>query len=137
MNASLNKNKNTLIMFSTFQYPKIYLIISACTCTYNGNKYPYGHIIYDTTDGHRSCITAVCGKNGTIQRDMYPCSTTTPITSIPSHPTPSTNVPTSTSFSTVTTNVFTFSTPTPTGGYLRLRLEGLVTSMTWLYIRVG
>uniref|UniRef100_A0AAZ3PZZ0 VWFD domain-containing protein n=1 Tax=Oncorhynchus tshawytscha TaxID=74940 RepID=A0AAZ3PZZ0_ONCTS len=87
--------------------------VQACTCTYNGNKYPYGHIIYDTTDGHSSCMTAVCGKNGTIHRDMYPCSTTTPTTSIPSHP--STNVPTSTSFSTVTTNVFTFSTPTPTG----------------------
>lgn len=118
MNASLNKNKNRLIMFSTFQYAKIYLILSACTCTYNGNKYPYGHIIYDTTDGHRSCITAVCGKNGTIHRDMYLCSTTTPIPS-----TLSSIVPTSTSSSTVTTNVFTFSTPTPTGGYLRLSLE--------------
>ncbi|KAM9422545.1 mucin-5AC-like [Salvelinus alpinus] len=81
----------------------------ACTCTYNGNKYPYGHIIYDTTDGHSSCMTAVCGKNGTIHRNMYPCSTTTPTPS-----TLSTNVPTSTSSSTVTTNVFTFSTPTPT-----------------------
>uniref|UniRef100_A0A8K9Y153 VWFD domain-containing protein n=1 Tax=Oncorhynchus mykiss TaxID=8022 RepID=A0A8K9Y153_ONCMY len=76
----------------------------ACTCTYNGNKYPYGHIIYDTTDGHSSCMTAVCGKNGTIQRDMYTCSTTTPSTSIPSHPTPSTNVPTTTSFSTPATS---------------------------------
>uniref|UniRef100_A0A8C7TYM1 Mucin-5AC n=1 Tax=Oncorhynchus mykiss TaxID=8022 RepID=A0A8C7TYM1_ONCMY len=75
-----------------------------CTCTYNGNKYPNGHIIYHTTNGHGSCITAICGKNGTTQRDIYPCSTTTPTL------TPS--VPNSTPSSTVTTTVFTFSTPT-------------------------
>uniref|UniRef100_A0A8C7DGJ0 VWFD domain-containing protein n=1 Tax=Oncorhynchus kisutch TaxID=8019 RepID=A0A8C7DGJ0_ONCKI len=57
---------------------------------------------------------AICGKNGTTQRDIYPCSTPTPTL------TPS--VPNSTPSSTVTTTVFTFSTPT-TGGYLRLRLE--------------
>uniref|UniRef100_A0A8C7DWJ8 VWFD domain-containing protein n=1 Tax=Oncorhynchus kisutch TaxID=8019 RepID=A0A8C7DWJ8_ONCKI len=76
----------------------------ACTCTYNGNKYPNGHIIYNTTNGHGSCITAICGKNGTTQRDIYPCSTPTPTL------TPS--VPNSTPSSTVTTTVFTFSTPT-------------------------
>ncbi|XP_070985513.1 mucin-2-like [Oncorhynchus clarkii lewisi] len=81
--------------------------VQACTCTYNGNKYPNGHIIYHTTNGHGSCITAICGKNGTTQRDIYPCSTTTPTL------TPS--VPNSTPSSTVTTTVFTFSTPT-TGG---------------------
>ncbi|XP_070985515.1 mucin-5B-like [Oncorhynchus clarkii lewisi] len=78
--------------------------VQACTCTYNGNKYPNGHIIYHTTNGHGSCITAICGKNGTTQRDIYPCSTTTPTL------TPS--VPNSTPFSTVTTTVFTFLTPT-------------------------
>ncbi|XP_031686923.1 mucin-5AC [Oncorhynchus kisutch] len=78
--------------------------VQACTCTYNGNKYPNGHIIYNTTNGHGSCITAICGKNGTTQRDIYPCSTPTPTL------TPS--VPNSTPSSTVTTTVFTFSTPT-------------------------
>nr|XP_046205168.1 mucin-5AC-like [Oncorhynchus gorbuscha] len=78
--------------------------VQACTCTYNGNKYPNGHIIYHTTNGHGSCITAICGKNGTTQRDIYPCSTPTPTL------TPS--VPNSTPSSTVTTTVFTFSTPT-------------------------
>ncbi|XP_034418303.1 mucin-5AC-like [Cyclopterus lumpus] len=45
----------------------------ACTCTYHGNKYPPGNTIYNTTDGHGNCITAVCGKNGTLDKRSYPC----------------------------------------------------------------
>uniref|UniRef100_A0A8C4ZBT2 VWFD domain-containing protein n=1 Tax=Gadus morhua TaxID=8049 RepID=A0A8C4ZBT2_GADMO len=51
---------------------------NSCTCTYNGKIYGIGETIYNTTDGLGSCITAVCSKNGTIERDIYQCSTTPP-----------------------------------------------------------
>uniref|UniRef100_A0A3Q1I4Y6 VWFD domain-containing protein n=1 Tax=Anabas testudineus TaxID=64144 RepID=A0A3Q1I4Y6_ANATE len=54
-------------------------------CIYNGNKYPTGHTIYNTTDGHGNCMTAVCGKNGTIEKSSFRCPvpTTTAPTSQP------------------------------------------------------
>ncbi|XP_046897349.1 mucin-5AC-like [Hypomesus transpacificus] len=74
--------------------------VQACTCVYNGNKYPFGHTIYNTTDGHGHCIIAVCGENGLIKR-IINCPTT-----------PS---PTTVSTPTVTpTSVFTFSTASMT-----------------------
>ncbi|XP_048829559.1 mucin-5B-like [Brienomyrus brachyistius] len=77
--------------------------VHACTCVYMGNIYVYGATIYNTTDGDGSCITAVCGADGTIDRDMYPCTTTT-------QGSPTTQAPTTTT----PTTVFTFSTPVET-----------------------
>ncbi|XP_034018458.1 mucin-5AC-like [Thalassophryne amazonica] len=74
----------------------------ACTCTYNGNKYPPGYTIYNTTDGLGNCITAVCGKNGTIDRNVFPCQVTT-ATTTPTTVTPTTTQPPTT---------FVFSTTT-------------------------
>ncbi|CAK6975861.1 mucin-5AC-like [Scomber scombrus] len=75
-----------------------------CTCTYNGNKYHPGSTIYNTTDGHGNCITAICGNNGTIDKGSYPCPTPTLTTTM------STATTTSTSQS-PTTFVFTSTTP--------------------------
>ncbi|MBN3302151.1 MUC5A protein, partial [Amia calva] len=89
----------------------------ACYCTYNGNKYPYGATIYNTTDGIGSCLTAVCGENGTVQRDVYNC----PHSTTPTTPSSTTTPRSTTTHSTTTpqppTTVFNFttpSTPTPT-----------------------
>ncbi|XP_074481235.1 mucin-5AC [Sebastes fasciatus] len=76
----------------------------ACTCAYHGNKYPPGNTIYNTTDGHGNCITAVCGKNGTIDKRSYPCPVPTPTTHMPT--TITGNQPT-------TTFVFSSTTPEP------------------------
>ncbi|XP_064168469.1 mucin-5B isoform X2 [Anguilla rostrata] len=88
---------------------------NACYCIYKGNNYPYGVTIYNTTDGDDSCITAVCGKNGTIERDMYHCATTTTVV-----PTTSPRTTESTSTATYTTapptTVFVFSTTGVTSG---------------------
>uniref|UniRef100_UPI003AB09373 mucin-5AC-like n=1 Tax=Centroberyx gerrardi TaxID=166262 RepID=UPI003AB09373 len=82
----------------------------ACTCTYDGNKYPPGHTIYNTTDGLGNCITAVCGKNGTIDRKIYPCPVTTPTTPMP---TTTTTTPTTATSQSPSTFVFTSTTPEP------------------------
>ncbi|XP_041075179.1 mucin-2-like [Polyodon spathula] len=50
--------------------------IYKCYCSYQGNKYPNGATIYNTTDGLGSCIIATCGENGTIHRNIYNCKTT-------------------------------------------------------------
>ncbi|KAE8297169.1 Mucin-5AC [Larimichthys crocea] len=78
----------------------------ACTCTYNGNKYPPGTTIYNTTDGHGNCITAVCRKNGTIDKGSYPCPVSTPPTHMPTSTTNTPSQPT-------TIFVFTSTTPEP------------------------
>ncbi|XP_058858767.1 mucin-5B-like, partial [Acipenser ruthenus] len=58
--------------------------VHKCYCTYHGNMYPNGATIYNTTDGLGSCITATCGENGTIYRNIYNCETTkTPHTTSP------------------------------------------------------
>ncbi|PNJ16505.1 MUC5AC isoform 1 [Pongo abelii] len=51
----------------------------ACVCTYNGQRFHSGDVIYHTTDGTGGCISARCGANGTIERRVYPCSPTTPV----------------------------------------------------------
>ncbi|XP_068587027.1 LOW QUALITY PROTEIN: mucin-2-like [Cebidichthys violaceus] len=76
----------------------------ACTCTYRGNKYPPGKTIYNTTDGHGNCITAVCGKNGTMDKRSYPCPVTTPTTQMPISTTTAAN-------QSPTTFVFTSTSP--------------------------
>ncbi|KAG2462999.1 MUC5B protein, partial [Polypterus senegalus] len=94
-----------------------YLNLAKCYCIYNGNKYPYGATIYNTTDGLGSCITANCGLNGTIHREIYAC-TTTPTTT-----------PTTTTAS--STTVFAFSTlPTKTGEIVYNKTDG----DGWCYI---
>ncbi|XP_036390593.1 mucin-5B-like [Megalops cyprinoides] len=83
----------------------------ACSCTYKGNIYDYGSTIYNTTDGDGSCITAVCGENGTVHRDMYPCGTPTPTILTSSPPQTKTSGSTTQSLPTAQqTSVFVFST---------------------------
>uniref|UniRef100_A0A3B4UCP1 VWFD domain-containing protein n=1 Tax=Seriola dumerili TaxID=41447 RepID=A0A3B4UCP1_SERDU len=77
---------------------------NSCTCTYNGTKYLHGETIYNTTDGHGNCITAVCGKNGTIERSSHSCPEPTPTTRMPT-------ATTTTASQTPTTFVFTSTTP--------------------------
>ncbi|XP_052616077.1 mucin-5AC [Peromyscus californicus insignis] len=50
----------------------------ACVCTYNGQHFHPGEIIYHTTDGTGGCISAHCRANGTIERTIEACSPTTP-----------------------------------------------------------
>ncbi|EDL18122.1 mCG142254, partial [Mus musculus] len=50
----------------------------ACVCTYNGQQFHPGEIIYHTTDGIGGCISAHCRANGTIERSVDTCNSTTP-----------------------------------------------------------
>nr|XP_031303835.1 mucin-5AC [Camelus dromedarius] len=50
----------------------------ACVCTYGGQHFRPGDIIYHTADGTGGCISARCGANGTIERRVYACSSTSP-----------------------------------------------------------
>ncbi|KAM7406673.1 hypothetical protein PAMP_001038 [Pampus punctatissimus] len=77
--------------------------LEACTCTYNGKKYPPGNTIYNTTDGHGNCITAVCGNNGTIDKESYRCL-------VPTW-TPTSTPTTTTANQSPTTFVFVSTTP--------------------------
>ncbi|KAM8812746.1 mucin-5AC [Rhynchonycteris naso] len=51
----------------------------ACVCTYDGRRFRPGDVIYHTTDGTGGCISARCGVNGTIERSVHACSSSTPI----------------------------------------------------------
>uniref|UniRef100_A0A8C6XBC7 Mucin-5AC n=1 Tax=Naja naja TaxID=35670 RepID=A0A8C6XBC7_NAJNA len=51
-----------------------YFLNAACYCYYEGKRYNYNEVIYNTTDGLGSCITAICGVNGTINREVYKCA---------------------------------------------------------------
>lgn len=56
---------------------------AACTCVYMNNTYKYDTTVYETHDGDGTCISGVCGPNGTIIGKMAPChthTTTTPFT---------------------------------------------------------
>uniref|UniRef100_A0A4W6DD37 VWFD domain-containing protein n=1 Tax=Lates calcarifer TaxID=8187 RepID=A0A4W6DD37_LATCA len=48
---------------------------NSCTCTHKGRIYKYGDKIYETHDGDGTCISAVCGKNGTTIREITPSPT--------------------------------------------------------------
>ncbi|XP_049569371.1 mucin-5AC [Orcinus orca] len=50
----------------------------ACVCTYDGRRFRPREVIYHTTDGTGACIFAHCGANGTIERRVEDCNTTTP-----------------------------------------------------------
>ncbi|KAM6980525.1 mucin-5AC-like [Aplochiton taeniatus] len=101
--------------------------VNSCKCFYNGQNYPYGATLYNTTDGLGSCITAMCGANGTITRNMDPCQTTTigplPTTaystvfstsSTLSSTTGRSSTPTIVATTFRPTTIFTFSTPEQT-----------------------
>ncbi|XP_058858203.1 mucin-2 isoform X1 [Acipenser ruthenus] len=75
--------------------------VHKCYCSYHGNMYPNGATIYNTTDGLGSCITAICGENGTIHRNIYNCETTVSST-------------TTIGTTTHTPTVFSFTTSLPT-----------------------
>ncbi|KAG7239606.1 hypothetical protein INR49_028758, partial [Caranx melampygus] len=75
--------------------------VNSCTCFINGKTYSYGDTIYNTTDGLGNCITAKCGADGNIKRDIYPCLTTT------------TQGPTSTPFTFTTVPISTVTTERP------------------------
>ncbi|KAM6159453.1 mucin-5B [Rhynchocyon petersi] len=47
--------------------------LDACTCIYEGKTYGYKEVIYNTTDGLGACLVAICGNNGTIQRNTVEC----------------------------------------------------------------
>lgn len=100
----LKKKEKTsmLSMFSVFIYDTVLqnenqnFQFSVCKCYINGKIYNYGETIYETTDGLGNCITAVCGENDIIKRNVTVCPTTTA-------PSP-------------TTTHFVFSTIGPTSG---------------------
>ncbi|XP_023784693.1 LOW QUALITY PROTEIN: mucin-5AC [Cyanistes caeruleus] len=48
-----------------------------CVCIYEGQKYNYNDVVYNTTDGTGWCIVATCGPNGTLQRFIHDCLTST------------------------------------------------------------
>ncbi|XP_074697979.1 mucin-5AC [Strix aluco] len=75
-----------------------------CVCIYEGQKYNYKDVIYNTTDGTGGCIVATCGANGTIERVVYECPiSTTPTTATTFHF--STTPPATTSTVSPTTSV--------------------------------
>ncbi|KAK2536625.1 hypothetical protein Q9233_003040 [Columba guinea] len=75
-----------------------------CVCVYEGQKYNYEDVIYNTTDGTGGCIVATCGSNGTLQRVVYECPiSTTPTTATTFHF--STTPPATTSTVSPTTSV--------------------------------
>ncbi|XP_025063680.1 mucin-5AC-like [Alligator sinensis] len=75
---------------------------TACYCIYEGKKYEYQEVIYNTTDGTGGCFSAVCDVNGTITRHIYICNT--PTTTPPfEFSTPTTIVTGTTAIATATT----------------------------------
>ncbi|XP_037995756.1 mucin-5AC-like [Motacilla alba alba] len=75
-----------------------------CVCIYEGQKYNYKDVVYNTTDGTGWCIVATCGPNGTIERFMHEClSSTSPTTATTFHF--SSTPPTTTSTVSPTTSV--------------------------------
>ncbi|XP_072785882.1 mucin-5AC [Taeniopygia guttata] len=75
-----------------------------CVCIYEGQKYNYNDVVYNTTDGTGWCIVAICGTNGTLQRLMHECLiSTSPTTATTFHF--SSTPPTTTSTVSPTTSV--------------------------------
>ncbi|XP_053836669.1 mucin-5AC-like [Vidua macroura] len=80
-----------------------------CICIYEGQKYNYKDVVYNTTDGTGWCIVATCGPNGTLQRFMHECLiSTSPTTAT------TTTSPTSTEISTTTSTTSPTSTTSTT-----------------------
>ncbi|XP_015485155.1 mucin-5AC-like [Parus major] len=75
-----------------------------CVCIYEGQKYNYNDVVYNTTDGTGWCIVATCGPNGTLQRFIHYCLiSTAPTTATTFHF--SSTPPTTTSTVSPTTSV--------------------------------
>uniref|UniRef100_A0A8C6W076 VWFD domain-containing protein n=1 Tax=Nothobranchius furzeri TaxID=105023 RepID=A0A8C6W076_NOTFU len=96
---------------------------NSCTCVYNGHSYKYGETVYNTHDGDGTCITGVCGVNGTINRNMEVCTTTpfTPTTVFTFTTTETTTTPhveTTTPITTPPTTTTTPITTTPINCYI-------------------
>ncbi|XP_076199626.1 mucin-5AC [Aptenodytes patagonicus] len=53
-----------------------------CVCIYEGQKYNYKDVIYNTTDGTGWCFVATCGPNGTLHRVGYICPASTSPTTV-------------------------------------------------------
>ncbi|XP_052028799.1 mucin-5AC [Apodemus sylvaticus] len=75
--ASVPSDKNCHSCFCTESGVNCTHDAGACVCTYNGQQYHHGDIIYHTTDGMGGCISAHCLANGTIDRRVDTCSSTT------------------------------------------------------------
>ncbi|KAK1335356.1 hypothetical protein QTO34_003142 [Cnephaeus nilssonii] len=56
----------------------------ACVCSYDGRRFRPGDVIYHTTDGTGGCISARCGPNGTIERTVHACGSSSPAPPPPS-----------------------------------------------------
>ncbi|XP_054246711.1 mucin-5AC [Indicator indicator] len=70
-----------------------------CVCIYEGKKYGYKDVVYNTTDGIGGCIVAVCSANGTLERIVYDCPvSTTPTTTFHFSTTTAPTTSTGTSF---------------------------------------
>ncbi|XP_029378514.1 mucin-2-like isoform X2 [Echeneis naucrates] len=111
-NIPSKENCQTCYCFSTKEQCRY--DVQACTCLYKGHIYRYGEKIYDTHDGDGMCITAVCGKNGSITRKMKTCITTPP--------TPSTTAFTFVTPENTTTSATTPITERPTTNLITERL---------------
>uniref|UniRef100_A0A8D0GA59 Mucin-5AC n=1 Tax=Sphenodon punctatus TaxID=8508 RepID=A0A8D0GA59_SPHPU len=82
---------------------------NSCYCYYEGNRYAYKDVIYNTNDGIGGCITAICDVNGTIQRKVTECiePTTTPPFTFTTVPVTTTTSLQSTPFSKPTASIGT------------------------------
>ncbi|XP_043980323.1 mucin-2-like isoform X2 [Gambusia affinis] len=98
-------------------HPKCIYDVKACTCVYMNKTYKYDTIVYETHDGDGTCISGVCGPNGTIIGKMAPCTTYAPTTPFAFNTTGTTEQPVITTkpiptFTTqAVTSILTFSTP--------------------------
>ncbi|KAM8861709.1 uncharacterized protein ACB058_008446 [Synchiropus picturatus] len=83
--------------------------IQECTCKYGGKLYKYNETIYDTHDGNGTCIIAICGENGNIERVIKDC-----VTSTTERPTTTFSFSTSEISTTIVTTTPRMSTPLTT-----------------------
>uniref|UniRef100_A0A8D0C749 Mucin-5AC n=1 Tax=Salvator merianae TaxID=96440 RepID=A0A8D0C749_SALMN len=60
-----------------------------------------GDVVYNTTDGIGGCITAICDRNGTIERNIFPCQTTAIPTTVTTFAFSSTTSPVTTTSGTI------------------------------------
>ncbi|XP_027886299.1 mucin-5B-like, partial [Xiphophorus couchianus] len=96
--------------------PRCIYDVNACTCVYMNNTYKYDTTVYETHDGDGTCISVVCGPNGTIIGKMVPCihTPTAPFTFTTTASTTEQPVTTTKPVPTVTTqavtSILTFST---------------------------
>ncbi|KAM3920273.1 mucin-5AC-like [Leptodactylus fuscus] len=76
--------------------------VRACVCVYEGRVYKYNETVYDIVSETEGCVIGICKENGTIERNVYDCPTTTQTTYTTISETSHTTTP-STSTGSVTT----------------------------------